>query len=102
MMIAWLKSLFAKRPADIRIAEIYEIFYALSLRRGFRNEGFQCLVDMSSGKQAVYEWRGYEGATNVDWGWHTMRFKRYASATDATLPSYSNPPGRKNIFAVPL
>ena len=43
--------------------------------------GAQIVVNMQSGKQAVYELRNIQRAPNVDWNWYDFEFIRYTSPT---------------------
>lgn len=69
----------------IKIAEIYKIHYELRLK-GIEGEKF--LVKMTSGVDAVYEYKETDYNPNVDWDWNLYFFQRYAKPEDMNLPRY--------------
>jgi hypothetical protein len=80
-MISFLKGLIRRPtpPPPVRIAGIYTIAHRLALPACTepRNPMQQIIVAMTSGRDAVYLYAGFERAWNVDWGWHTFRFHYY-------------------------
>lgn len=93
----------AKRgPPDIKIAGIYTVCSVLGLPKWgpAKDTKMKALATMQSGKVALYQYREWEPAWNVDWGWHVFQCRRYAKPKEiATLPwltSKPSPTGAKD------
>lgn len=78
-------------PPPIHIAGIYTICGKLGLPKWAnppeRSKRF--VVEMLSGKHAVYRWSESPSAGSVDWAWHIFVFDHYATdAEKVILPRY--------------
>jgi len=74
---------------DIRIAGIYVVCRKVGLRKcEVPKDSHRFLVEMTSGKHAVYKYKGFEHPLGVDWLWYDFAFERYATEADDGLPRY--------------